>query len=157
MFPDVQPQFFLLQFLLLRRVHSLSFFADCFSLIPRGLCSGFQALINQILQHRTDGPAYLSCPLQAQLRNLLLLNCQPDLCTWPSTNRSSVGWNPKLATKINQGQIKQIKQIFTALIFPYTEHSDPSTQSSSFCFRHINYLQLKGDFCAQTADESSHL
>lgn len=157
MFPHVQPQFFLLQFLLLRRVHSLFFFGDCFSLIPGGLCSGLQALINQTLQHRTDGPAYLSCPLQAQLSNLLLLNCQPDLCIRPCTNRSSVGQSPKPATKIKQEQIEQIKQISTALIFLYTEHPDPGTQSSSFCFRHLPCIQLKGDFCAQSADESSYL
>lgn len=68
MFPDVQPQFFLLQFMLLRRVHSLSLrlflFDSCGHVFSAEMAAGFHALINQTLQNRTDGPSYLNCPLQ---------------------------------------------------------------------------------------------
>ena len=88
MFPDVQPQFFLLQFMLLRRVHSLSLrlflFDSCGHVFSAEMAAGFHALINQTLQNRIDGPSYLNCPLQAQLRNLLSLYHHPSLCIWHS-------------------------------------------------------------------------
>lgn len=68
MFPDVQPQFFLLQFMLLRRDHSLSLrlflFDSCGHVFSAEMAAGFHALINQALWNRTDGPPYLNCPLQ---------------------------------------------------------------------------------------------
>lgn len=108
MFPDVQPQFFLLQFMLLRRVHSLSLrvflFDSCGHVFSAEMAAGFHALINQTLQNRIDGPSYLNRPLQTQLRNLLSVYRHQAYAYGPAKATAQTGalcirdsnWQPKL-------------------------------------------------------------